>query len=84
MHSCILVCKVYYESFSLPSLHYRNLKPSSSLFLFMYLSGILDDMYALCEACKVPLSSLLLLMDVYRKELDYVVVSRLVDVSMHE
>ncbi|WCJ39469.1 aminopeptidase M1 [Euphorbia peplus] len=42
--------------------------------------GILDDTYALCEACELPLSSLLSLMDVYRKELDYVVVSRLINV----
>ncbi|KAE7999069.1 hypothetical protein FH972_003551 [Carpinus fangiana] len=42
--------------------------------------GVLDDMYALCEACKESLSSLLSLMDVYRKELDYVVVSKLIEV----
>ncbi|XP_065866554.1 aminopeptidase M1-like, partial [Euphorbia lathyris] len=42
--------------------------------------GILDDTYALCEACELSLSSLLSLMDVYRKELDYVVVSRLINV----
>ncbi|KAF3947377.1 hypothetical protein CMV_026478 [Castanea mollissima] len=35
--------------------------------------GILDDTYALCEACKQPLSSLLTLKDVYRKELDFIV-----------
>ncbi|GLT60800.1 hypothetical protein SLA2020_335500 [Shorea laevis] len=42
--------------------------------------GVLDDMYALCEACKESLSSLLSLMDVYRKELDFIVVSKLIDV----
>lgn len=44
-------------------------------------TGILDDTYALCEACELPLSSLLTLMDVYRKDLDYIVLRRLVDVS---
>jgi puromycin-sensitive aminopeptidase len=39
-------------------------------------------MYALCEACKESLSSLLSLMDVYRKELDFVVVSKLIDVRI--
>lgn len=42
--------------------------------------GILDDTYALCEARQVSLSSLLLLMNVYRKELNYVVLSRLIEV----
>ncbi|KEH18421.1 puromycin-sensitive aminopeptidase-like protein [Medicago truncatula] len=42
--------------------------------------GILDDGNALCQACEQSLSSLLMLMDVYRKELDYVIVSRLIDV----
>ncbi|KAM4110849.1 hypothetical protein ACJW30_05G022900 [Castanea mollissima] len=42
--------------------------------------GILDDTYALCEACKQPLSSLLSLMDVYRKELDFIVLSKLINV----
>ncbi|XP_057455124.1 aminopeptidase M1-like isoform X2 [Lotus japonicus] len=42
--------------------------------------GILDDGNALCQACEQSLSSLLLLMDVYRKEPDYVVVSKLIDV----
>ncbi|KAL2493283.1 Aminopeptidase M1 [Abeliophyllum distichum] len=40
--------------------------------------GILDDAFALCEACEMPFSSLLCLMDVYRKELDYIVLSRLI------
>ncbi|GMQ08224.1 hypothetical protein CsSME_00052052 [Camellia sinensis var. sinensis] len=43
--------------------------------------GILDDTYALCEACEVPLSSLLSLMNVYRKELDYIVLSRIINIS---
>ncbi|KAF8393584.1 hypothetical protein HHK36_021828 [Tetracentron sinense] len=43
--------------------------------------GILDDSYALCEAGKISLSSLLSLMDVYRKELDYTVLSRLINIS---
>ncbi|KAK3013476.1 hypothetical protein RJ639_009784 [Escallonia herrerae] len=42
--------------------------------------GILDDAYALCEACEVSLSSLLSLMDAYRKELDYIVSSRLISI----
>lgn len=48
-----------------------------------YFTGILDDGNALCQACEQSLSSLLMLMDVYRKELDYVIVSRLIDVSMY-
>ncbi|KAF2323598.1 hypothetical protein GH714_036269 [Hevea brasiliensis] len=42
--------------------------------------GILDDTCALCEASEISLSSLLSLMDVYRKKLDYIVVSKLIDV----
>ncbi|KAM5579485.1 hypothetical protein ABKV19_009325 [Rosa sericea] len=42
--------------------------------------GILDDAYALCEACEQSLSSFLSLMDVYRKEADYIVLSKLIDV----
>ncbi|XP_035539457.1 aminopeptidase M1-like isoform X1 [Juglans regia] len=42
--------------------------------------GILDDAFALCMACKQSLSLLLSLMDAYRKELDFVVLSKLVDV----
>ncbi|XP_031388911.1 aminopeptidase M1-like [Punica granatum] len=43
--------------------------------------GILDDAFALCEGCDLPLSSLLTLMDVYKKELDYIVLSKLIDCS---
>ncbi|PON77662.1 Peptidase M1, alanine aminopeptidase/leukotriene A4 hydrolase [Parasponia andersonii] len=43
-------------------------------------SGILDDAYALCVAGKQPLTSLISLIDVYRKELDYVVLAKLIDV----
>jgi len=46
-------------------------------------TGILDDGNALCQACEQSLSSLLMLMDVYREELDYVIVSRLIDVSIY-
>ncbi|XP_058750253.1 aminopeptidase M1-like [Vicia villosa] len=42
--------------------------------------GILDDGNALCQACGQSLSSLLMLVDAYRKELDYVIVSRLIEV----
>ncbi|KAL3824477.1 hypothetical protein ACJIZ3_020506 [Penstemon smallii] len=42
--------------------------------------GILDDAFALCEACLMPFSSLLYMMDTYRKELEYIVLSRLIDV----
>ncbi|XP_028807443.1 aminopeptidase M1 isoform X2 [Neltuma alba] len=42
--------------------------------------GIMDDANALCQACEQSLSSLLLLMDVYRKEFDYVIVSKLISV----
>ncbi|WOG88506.1 hypothetical protein DCAR_0207741 [Daucus carota subsp. sativus] len=42
--------------------------------------GILDDTYALREACGLPLSNLLSLLNVYRKELEYIVVSRLIDI----
>ncbi|TXG68453.1 hypothetical protein EZV62_003388 [Acer yangbiense] len=42
--------------------------------------GILDDMFALCEACKKPLSSLLLLMNAYRNEMDNMVLLNLIDV----
>ncbi|XP_054780299.1 aminopeptidase M1-like isoform X2 [Prosopis cineraria] len=40
--------------------------------------GILDDANAVCQACEQSLSSLLLLMDVYRKEVDYVIVSKII------
>jgi len=43
--------------------------------------GVLDDTYALCFACKQPLSALLSLMDVYRQELDYSVLSGLIDIA---
>ncbi|XP_042507016.1 aminopeptidase M1-like isoform X3 [Macadamia integrifolia] len=43
--------------------------------------GILDDSYALFEVSELSLSSLLSLMDVYRKESDYIVLSRLIDIS---
>ncbi|KAK3030912.1 hypothetical protein RJ639_036650, partial [Escallonia herrerae] len=42
--------------------------------------GILDDAYALCEACEMSLSSLLSLMDAYRKELDYIVSSKIINI----
>ncbi|EOY27183.1 Aminopeptidase M1, putative [Theobroma cacao] len=42
--------------------------------------GILDDTYALCVACEQSLSSLLSLMDIYRKEIDYIVLSKLIEV----
>ncbi|GAB4842590.1 hypothetical protein Ancab_012566 [Ancistrocladus abbreviatus] len=44
--------------------------------------GILDDTYALCQACEVPFSSLLSLIDVYKDELDYIVLSRLIDICI--
>ncbi|POO02033.1 Peptidase M1, alanine aminopeptidase/leukotriene A4 hydrolase [Trema orientale] len=43
--------------------------------------GILDDAYALCVAGKQPLTSLLSLIDVYRKELEYVVLAKLIDIG---
>ncbi|OIW17111.1 hypothetical protein TanjilG_26766 [Lupinus angustifolius] len=42
--------------------------------------GILDDGNALCQACEQPLSSVLMLIDVYRNEFDYIVVSKLIKV----
>ncbi|KAK7255647.1 hypothetical protein RIF29_29062 [Crotalaria pallida] len=42
--------------------------------------GILDDGNALCQACEQSLSSLLMLIDVYRKEFDYIIVSKLIKV----
>ncbi|KAK9066171.1 hypothetical protein SSX86_013492 [Deinandra increscens subsp. villosa] len=41
--------------------------------------GILDDTYALCEAGEESILSLLSLMDLYREELDYTVLSRLIN-----
>eukprot|EP01018_Ginkgo_biloba_P004146 Gb_08897 [translate_table: standard] len=43
--------------------------------------GVLDDTYALCSACNQPLSALLSLMDVYRRELDYTVLSCQIDID---
>lgn len=45
------------------------------------LAGVLDDTFALCEACQLSLSSFLSLMDVYRKEFDCIVLLRLIDVK---
>ncbi|XP_042022611.1 aminopeptidase M1-like [Salvia splendens] len=42
--------------------------------------GVLDDAFALCEACFTPFSSLLHLMDTYRKDLEYIVLTRLIDI----
>nr|KAJ0208994.1 hypothetical protein LSAT_V11C400194410 [Lactuca sativa] len=42
--------------------------------------GILDDTYALCEAGEESILSLLSLMDLYRDDLDYLVLSRLISV----
>ncbi|XP_031251964.1 aminopeptidase M1-like isoform X1 [Pistacia vera] len=42
--------------------------------------GILDDMLALSKACRQPLSFLLLLMSAYREEVDYIVLSKLINV----
>ncbi|XP_057851747.2 aminopeptidase M1 [Cryptomeria japonica] len=43
--------------------------------------GLLDDTYALCHACKQPLSALISLVDVYRQELDYTVLLCLINVG---
>ncbi|KAL2643510.1 hypothetical protein R1flu_011097 [Riccia fluitans] len=43
--------------------------------------GILEDTYALSAACKQPLNVLLSLMEVYKNESDYTVLSCLIDVS---
>ncbi|XP_059643545.1 aminopeptidase M1-like isoform X1 [Cornus florida] len=43
--------------------------------------GILDDSFALSMACQQSLSSLLTLMSAYREELDYTVLSNLIDIS---
>lgn len=43
--------------------------------------GLLEDSFALCMACKKTLSSLLLLLDAYRSELEYTVVSHIVTIS---
>lgn len=44
------------------------------------LTGILDDLYALCMARKETLTSLLALMGSYREELEYIVLSNLITV----
>ncbi|GAB2269194.1 hypothetical protein Dimus_004123 [Dionaea muscipula] len=44
--------------------------------------GILDDTYALCQACEMPFCSLLSLMDAYKEEFDYIVLSRLIDICL--
>lgn len=49
-------------------------------FVKFSMSGILDDSHALCMACKQTLSSLFFLMDAYREELDYTVLSNLISV----
>ncbi|KAF8388770.1 hypothetical protein HHK36_025450 [Tetracentron sinense] len=43
--------------------------------------GILDDSYALCMACQQSLSSLFTLMSAYREELDYTVLSQMINIS---
>lgn len=43
--------------------------------------GIVDDTYALCSACKQPLSALLSLMDVLREETDYTVLTSLINIG---
>lgn len=45
--------------------------------------GILDDTFALCEACKIPLSSLLSLIEVYKKDLEQSTLSRLIEVCQN-
>ncbi|XP_030944646.1 aminopeptidase M1-like isoform X2 [Quercus lobata] len=43
--------------------------------------GILDDSFALCMACQQPLNSLLTLMGAYSGELEYTVLSNLINIS---
>ncbi|KAJ7560287.1 hypothetical protein O6H91_04G121900 [Diphasiastrum complanatum] len=43
--------------------------------------GVLDDTYALCKACKQPFAILLSLMEVYRCETDYTVLTNLIGVA---
>ncbi|XP_074286874.1 aminopeptidase M1-like [Silene latifolia] len=43
--------------------------------------GVLDDYYALCMGVQQPLHSLLTLIGSFRAELDYIVLSKLVDIS---
>ncbi|KAI4312734.1 hypothetical protein MLD38_037532 [Melastoma candidum] len=42
--------------------------------------GILDDTHALCMACQESISTLLALVDVLREEVDYIILSKLIDV----
>lgn len=46
-----------------------------------FLTGIVDDAFALCMACKQSLTSLLTLMGAFREELDYTVLSNLITVQ---
>ncbi|XVE53865.1 hypothetical protein DITRI_Ditri03aG0036000 [Diplodiscus trichospermus] len=43
--------------------------------------GILDDSFALCMACQLPLTSLLTLMSAYRGELEYTIMSNLIGIT---
>ncbi|XWS72411.1 hypothetical protein CRYUN_Cryun02cG0037700 [Craigia yunnanensis] len=43
--------------------------------------GILDDSFALCMARQLPLTSLLTLMGAYREELEYTVLSNLINIT---
>ncbi|GMI94982.1 AMINOPEPTIDASE M1, aminopeptidase M1 [Hibiscus trionum] len=43
--------------------------------------GILDDSFALCMACQLPLTSLLTLMAAYREEDEYIVLSNLISIT---
>ncbi|KAL8166503.1 hypothetical protein V2J09_008002 [Rumex salicifolius] len=43
--------------------------------------GVLDDTFALCTAGQLPMSSLLTLMHSYAREVDYTVLSNLIDIS---
>ncbi|KAJ6808349.1 aminopeptidase M1-like [Iris pallida] len=43
--------------------------------------GLLEDSFALCMACKQTLSSLLSLLDAYREELEYTVLSHIITIS---
>lgn len=62
---------------------YANLKVlfgMKLMFVDYIASGTLDDAFSLCMASKNTLTSLLLLMEAYREEADYSVLSYLVDV----
>lgn len=78
LHSCL-----YADSFLFGSLILYVKQRTKHKFFCLSFSGILDDTYALCEACQVSVSSLLSLMNVYRKELDYTVLSRLIEVHVY-